>query len=75
MIHVKPAGKSEAALTVKDGFRIGDEVAVYLSNVPNLAQDLISRIRAASNCSGSPSNKSTSTRSPSKTCKRSTQRY
>jgi hypothetical protein len=34
MIHVKPAGKSEAALTVKDGFRIGDEIAVYLSNVP-----------------------------------------
>jgi hypothetical protein len=35
---VKPAGKNEgAAPTVKDGFRIDDEIVVYLSNVSKLA--------------------------------------
>ncbi|HET8925573.1 MAG TPA: site-specific integrase [Candidatus Acidoferrum sp.] len=38
VIPVKPAGKNEvAAPTVKDGFRIDEEIAVYLSNVSKLA--------------------------------------
>jgi len=37
IIFVKPAGNNEAAATVKDGFRIDDEIAVYLSNVSKLA--------------------------------------
>jgi hypothetical protein len=38
IIPVKPAGKNEAAApTVKDGFRIDDEIAVYLSNVSKLS--------------------------------------
>lgn len=37
IIFVKPAGNNEAAPTVKDGFRIDDEIAVYLSNVSKLS--------------------------------------
>jgi site-specific recombinase XerD len=38
LLSLKPAGKSEAAVpTVKDGFRIDDEIAVYLSNVSKLS--------------------------------------
>jgi hypothetical protein len=37
VIPFKPAGKNEAAApTMKDGFRIDDEIAVYLSNVSKL---------------------------------------
>jgi len=37
IVLVKPSGNNEAAPTVKDGFRIDDEIAVYLSNVSKLS--------------------------------------
>jgi hypothetical protein len=52
VIPVNSAGKGEAAApTVKDGFRIDDEIEVYLSNVSKLAPRPIRRIDAVSNCS------------------------
>lgn len=37
IILVKPTGNNEAAPTVKGGFRIDDEIAVYLSNISKLS--------------------------------------
>jgi hypothetical protein len=70
-----PAAKNDAAApTVKDGFRIDDEVAVYLSNVSKLSPKTYKTYTRSLELFRQSSGKSTSTRSPSKTCKRSTRR-